>query len=133
MRKLTVLQLLPSLESGGVERGTLEVSRALVQAGHESRVISAGGRLVNELEQAGGKHITWDIGKKSLFTLRYIYRLGKYLKNNPVDIIHARSRLPAWIAYLAWKKINPSIRPRFITTVHGLYSVKKYKRLPLKL
>jgi glycosyltransferase involved in cell wall biosynthesis len=129
MPKLTVLQMLPSLNSGGVERGTLEVSRALVQAGHDSRVMSAGGRMVSELEQAGSQHLTWAVGKKSLFTLKYISRLRHYLENNPVDILHARSRLPAWIAYLAWKKMDPATRPRFITTVHGLYSVKKYSSI----
>lgn len=126
------MQLLPSLDSGGVERGTLEVSQALCQAGHRSIVISAGGRLVPELEKAGAEHIQWGIGKKSLLSLRYVYHLRRYLEKHPVDILHARSRLPAWIAYLAWKGMDKHTRPRFITTVHGLYSVKKYSSIMMR-
>lgn len=126
---ITVMQCLPSLDAGGVERGTLEISQALCQAGHHSIVISSGGRLVPELEKTGAKHIEWAIGKKSLFTLRYVLRLRRYLERHPVDILHARSRLPAWIAYLAWKGMDKNTRPRFVTTVHGLYSVKKYSSI----
>jgi glycosyltransferase involved in cell wall biosynthesis len=126
---MTVVQLLPSLESGGVERGTIEVAKALCDAGHRSIVISAGGRLVQALESMGAEHVQWDIGKKSLLTLRYVFRLRRYLKNNRVDILHARSRLPAWVAYLAWKGLDVGKRPRFVTTVHGLYSVKKYSAI----
>ena len=130
--KFTVMQVLPSLESGGVERGTLEVSKALCQAGHRSIVVSAGGRMVPELEQAGAEHIEWTIGKKSLSTFKYVLRLRRYLKKHPVDILHARSRLPAWIAYLAWKGMDKNTRPRFVTTVHGLYSVKKYSSIMIR-
>jgi glycosyltransferase involved in cell wall biosynthesis len=129
---MTVVQLLPSLESGGVERGTIEVSRALCEAGHRSIVISAGGRLVQALETMGAEHVQWDIGKKSLLSLRYVFRLRRFLQNNPVDILHARSRLPAWLAYLAWKGMAVNKRPRFVTTVHGLYSVKKYSAIMTK-
>ncbi len=124
--KLTVLQLLPSLESGGVERGTLEVANELVRRGHRSLVMSSGGRLVEALERAGSKHITWDIGKKSLFALRFVPRLRSILSEQRIDIVHARSRLPAWIAWLAWRGMNPATRPHFVTTVHGLYSVSRY-------
>jgi phosphoserine phosphatase len=62
---LTVLQVLPALESGGVERGTLEVAEYLVAKGHTSYVISAGGRLVGNLVQAGSHHLSWPIGKKN--------------------------------------------------------------------
>jgi len=131
-RKMTVLQLLPSLDSGGVERGTIEVSKALCQAGHHSIVMSAGGRLVSELEKMGAQHIQWDIGKKSLSTLRYVFRLRSYLKKNDIDILHARSRLPAWIAWFAWKSMKVAHRPHFVTTVHGLYSVKKYSSIMMR-
>ncbi|HEX7971117.1 MAG TPA: glycosyl transferase, partial [Thiobacillus sp.] len=66
--KLTVLQLLPSLQSGGVERGTLEVAQALVEHGHRALVISASGRLVAPLTKIGAEHFAWPIGKKSLRT-----------------------------------------------------------------
>ncbi len=126
---MTVVQLLPSLESGGVERGTVEVARALCEGGHRAIVISAGGRLVQALEAIGAEHVQWDIGKKSLLTLKYVLRLRRYLKNNNVDIVHARSRLPAWVAWLAWRSMAVKQRPRFVTTVHGLYSVKKYSAI----
>ena len=58
MKKLTVIQTLPALDAGGVERGTLEIARALVTAGHRSIVISNGGRLVKQLEAEGSEHIT---------------------------------------------------------------------------
>lgn len=128
-QRLTVVQVLPALESGGVERGTLEVARYLVQQGHRSIVISAGGRLVEQLEKEGSEHICWPIGKKSLFTLRLLPRLRRFLKDNGVDILHARSRFPAWISFLAWKGMPEPNRPRFITTVHGRYSVSPYSRI----
>ena len=130
--KLTVVQLLPELESGGVERGTLEVAAELVRQGHRSIVISAGGRMVEQLEREGSEHVRWDIGKKSLLTFRYIFQLRKFLKKNSIDILHARSRLPAWIAYLAWKGMDKNNRPHFITTVHGQYSVSKYSSVMVR-
>jgi glycosyltransferase involved in cell wall biosynthesis len=125
-RPLTVVQTLPALEGGGVERGTLEVAAELVRCGHRSIVISAGGRLMDELVAAGSEHVAWPIGNKSLTTLRLIPRLRRWLKQESVDIIHARSRLPAWIAYLAWKGMPEVGRPRFVTTCHGAHSVNRY-------
>lgn len=129
IRKLTVLQMLPALESGGVERGTLEIGKYLVEHGHRSIVISAGGQLVEQLVREGSEHLAWDIGRKSLWTLHLIPRLRRFLSENKVDILHARSRMPAWICYLAWKGMDPQMRPRFVTTVHGLYSVNAYSAI----
>jgi glycosyltransferase involved in cell wall biosynthesis len=126
---LTVLQLLPTLESGGVERGTLEVAAALVAAGHRSIVISAGGRLVEALIGAGSEHITLPVGRKSLHALLQVRPLRRLLQTERVDILHARSRVPAWIAWLAWRGMAAERRPRFITTVHGLYSVNRYSAI----
>ncbi len=128
-KKLTVLQLLPALESGGVERGTLEIAQALVEHGHRTLVMSAGGRQVAPLVASGAEHFTWLIGKKSLKTLVLVGTLRKFLLEHQVDIIHARSRVPAWIAYLAWRGMNPLTRPRFVTTVHGMYGVNRYSRI----
>lgn len=125
-QSMTVLQTLPALESGGVERGTLEIARALVAAGHRSLVLSAGGRLVEQLEREGSRHIAWPVGRKSLFTLALVPRLRRLLRDEGVDILHARSRMPAWVAWLAWRGMPPQARPRFVTTVHGLYSVNAY-------
>jgi glycosyltransferase involved in cell wall biosynthesis len=128
-RSLTVVQVLPALESGGVERGTLEVGKFLVERGHRSIVISGGGRMVAQLEREGSEHVAWDIGRKSPGTLRLIPRLRRFLIENKVDILHARSRVPAWICYLAWRGMAPGARPRFVTTVHGLYSVNAYSAI----
>jgi glycosyltransferase involved in cell wall biosynthesis len=119
--------MLPALESGGVERGTLEVGRELVRQGHRSLVISTGGRLVSQLETEGSEHIHWSVSKRSyLLALRYVWRLRDLLRTERVDIVHVRSRHPAWVAWLAWRGMSPNERPRFVTTAHGLYSVNWY-------
>ena len=123
---LTVLQVLPALNGGGVERGTLEVAAALAQRGHRSLVISAGGRHVDRLEAAGSRHIEWPIGAKTPLALRWVRPLRRLLLEEQIAILHARSRLPAWVAWLAWRGLPPERRPRFLTTVHGLYSVNSY-------
>ena len=111
-RKLTVLQVLPALNAGGVERGTLEIGKALVENGHRSLVMSGGGRMVEQLLAEGSEHFSWPIGKKNLWTLRLIWQLRRFLKTQKVDVLHLRSRMPAWVGYLAWKGMDPAIRPR---------------------
>ena len=121
-RRLTVVQLLPALEAGGVERSTLEIADALVKAGHRAIVVSAGGRLVPQLSALGGEHVTLDIGRKSLATLRHVPALRRLFAQ--ADIVHARSRLPAWLARFALRGMQST--PRFVTTVHGLNSPSRY-------
>ena len=123
---MKVVQALPALDSGGVEQGVLEVGAALVAAGHESIVVSAGGRLVGPLEEAGSRHVRRDIGRKSLATLLRAPALRRWLANERPDILHVRSRLPAWVAWRAWRAMPAHARPRFVTTVHGLYSPGAY-------
>ncbi|MDQ2696629.1 MAG: glycosyltransferase family 4 protein [Pseudomonadota bacterium] len=123
---MTVVQMLPALQGGGVEKGTLEVARHLVQRGHRSIVISAGGRLVEQLEREGSRHLAWDVGAKRLRTLRWVGRLRRFLQETRPDILHLRSRLPAWIGWWAWKGLPPGQRPHLVTTVHGRYSVGRY-------
>ena len=94
-RPLTVLQLLPALEAGGVERSTIEVSAALVRAGHRALVASAGGRLLPALRAAGAEHLELDLGRTSLATLRLVRPLRRLRQELGVDIVHARARLPA--------------------------------------
>lgn len=126
MRRLTVVQLLPALESGGVERSTLEIAAALVAAGHRAIVVSAGGRLVPRLDAIGAEHVALDIGRKSLLTLRHARTLRALFAREHADIVHARSRLPAWLAVLALRGMPTGARPRFVTTVHGLNSPSRY-------
>ncbi len=128
-KQLTILQLLPDLESGGVEKGTLEVAKAIVDAGHKSIVMSAGGRLVKRLEEEGSKHIQWDLGKKSPLTFFQGKKLRSWLQKNDIDIVHARSRMPAWVTWLAWRKMPLNHRPHFVTTMHGLNSVSRYSKI----
>ena len=128
-RRLTVMQLLPQLDVGGVERGTLQIAEALIAAGHRAIVVSAGGRLVPELEACGAEHVTLAIGAKRLGTLRHIGALRDCLRRERVDVVHARSRLPAWIGYLALRGLQASMRPAWVTTVHGPYSVNRYSRI----
>ena len=127
-RRLTVVQLLPQLDVGGVERGTVQIAQALVAAGHRAIVISAGGRLVPELDVGGAEHVRLAIGDKRLASLRHIGTLRDYLRANQVDVVHARSRLPAWLGWLALRGLGP-LKPAWLTTVHGPYSVNAYSRI----
>lgn len=128
-KTLRVIQILPALDAGGVERCTLETARALVAAGHESIVISNGGRLVAQLEAEGSRHILMPVHRKSLSSLFQVSPLRQLLRDIQPDILHARSRVPAWIAWLAWRKLPLSLRPHFVTTMHGLNSVSFYSAI----
>jgi len=125
-RPLVVVQLLPALESGGVERSTIEIADALQRAGHRAIVVSAGGRLVPALEATGARHVTLAVGAKSLLAPWRALRLRWLLKRLDADIVHARSRLPAWLARWALRGRPEGTRPRFVTTVHGLNSPSRY-------
>lgn len=131
-RRLTVVQMLPALESGGVEKGTLEVGRHLVQHGHRSIVIAAGGRLVEQLTGEGSEHLAWPVGAKRLSTLRYIGKVREFLARERPDILHLRSRLPAWIGYRAWRGLPAGSRPRLVTTVHGPYTPGWYSSVMVR-
>jgi glycosyltransferase involved in cell wall biosynthesis len=128
--KLAVLQILPALNLGGVERGTVEVADALVRDGHRSIVVSAGGVLRGRLVDCGSEHIDWPVGRKSPTVLTLIPRLRRLLCH--VDIVHCRSRLPAWLTYLAWRSLPERTRPIFLTTVHGPYSVNRYSAIMVR-
>jgi glycosyltransferase involved in cell wall biosynthesis len=127
-QRLTVVQLLPALNAGGVERSTLEMGRALVAAGHRSIVISAGGALVDTLTAQGSEHITIDIGAKRFGTLKHIWTLKRLFQKWRPDIVHARSRLPGWIGKLAINEMSRP-KPHFVTTVHGLNSKSYYSSI----
>ena len=126
-RALTVVQLIPALEAGGAERSALEIARALVAQGHRSIVVSAGGHLVERLCAEGSEHIHMPIGRKTIGSLGQIPALRALFKREHVDIVHARSRLPAWLGWLALRGLAG--RPRFVTTAHGLNSTGRYSAI----
>lgn len=126
---MKVVQVLPDLNGGGVEKGTLEVAASLVERGRESVVISAGGRMVEQLEAEGSRHVCWDLGRKSPLTFRHIWALRRWLHEERPDILHLRSRMPAWVCWLAWRGMPVEARPHLVTTVHGLYSVSRYSSI----
>ena len=128
-RILTVMQVLPELDVGGVERGTVEVAQALTRAGHRAIVVSAPGRLVAALDACGAEYIPLAVGAKRLGSLSHISSLRKVIIDHQIDIVHARSRLPAWLAYQALKPLKGAARPAWITTVHGPYSINRYSRI----
>lgn len=126
---MKVLQIIPELNSGGVEVCTLQVAQHLVKKGHKSLVISNGGKQVATLEAVGSRHITMPVHRKNPLTLLQVRKLRALIRREKPDIIHSRSRVPDWIAYLVWRKLPPQDRPRFITSVHGLHSVNRYSKI----
>lgn len=115
---MKILQILPELNVGGVETGTLDLSKYLVRLGHKVVVVSAGGALVKELEACGAKHYALPVHKKSIISVfKLIPQLAEIIKKEEIGIVHARSRVPAWIAYFACRKTGAV----FITTCHGYY------------
>lgn len=122
-----VLQVLPALDTGGVERGAVDVAIALKQQGGEPLVASAGGYYERSLKRHGIRHIKMPLKAKNPLSLFFNYlRLKKIIAVYKVQIVHARSRAPAWSAYYAAKHTNV----KFITTFHGTYNfsnrIKKF-------
>ncbi len=127
MKQPVILQVLPQMRTGGVERGTIEIAGAIVRAGWRALVVSAGGSMIPNLIYAGGEHITLPLASKNPFIIwRNARALEKVIHHYKVDIVHARSRAPAWSAWLAAKRTNTA----FVTTFHGVYGLeprlKKY-------
>lgn len=130
-KKPVVLQILPSLESGGVERGTIDIARALKNDGFTSLVASKGGVLVYQLREQGIEHITLPLHSKNPITIyRNIKRLVEVIKKYKIDIVHVRSRAPMWSAHYACKKTATKL----VSTVHGTYSLKfwRWEKFSLK-
>lgn len=116
---MNILQILPALDVGGVETGTVDLARYLVANGHKAIVVSSGGRLVREIDRIGSRHYSLPVNKKSLFTMiKMVGCLRDIIRKEDIDIVHARSRVPALIAYFACRQTNRV----FITTAHGYYS-----------
>lgn len=132
---MKILQILPSLQMGGVERGTIEVAQALKAAGIPNAVASAGGPMVEALEHLGVPHFTLPLKSKNPFTIRAnAGRLAELAKKEGVTLMHVRSRAPAWSTYWASKKCGIP----WISTFHGVYGTSPgflkipYNRVMLK-
>lgn len=126
---MKILQILPELNAGGVERGTLEIAAHLARSGHEALVVSNGGRLVGALEASGARHFALPVHKKRIGTLLQVRPLRRLFAEERPDIVHIRSRVPGWITWLALRKLPPETRPRLVSTVHGFYSVNAYSAI----
>jgi glycosyltransferase involved in cell wall biosynthesis len=129
-----VLQVLPSLDTGGVERGTVDIAAAVVKSGGTAIVVSSGGLMVRELERTGARHIAMPVHSKNpLVMWQNVSRLVRLIEKHDVDIVHVRSRAPAWSAYYAAKRTQRA----FVTTFHGTYShtnifKRAYNRIMLR-
>jgi glycosyltransferase involved in cell wall biosynthesis len=127
MAEPRVLQVLPELNQGGVERGTIDIANALVDAGYSTFVCSFGGKLVAELEKLNVTHIKLPVHSKNPITIiKNIFKLKDIIKQNEINIVHARSRAPAWSSYFACWLTGCN----FVTTFHGAYgaehSIKRF-------
>ena len=123
---MKTLQLVPAMEQGGVERGVVEVNRVIVAAGWENVVVSAGGRLADEIVKDGGRHVTMDVKSKNPFT--YFSRsaaLRRLLEAEKPDVVCAHSRVPAWL----FKRANAKLRLPWITFAHGANSISWYSKI----
>ena len=116
-----ILQVLPALSLGGVERGTVEIAQAIAAAGWRAVVASSGGPLAAEIEREGGEHVTLPLnGKNPLAIWANVGRLRRLIREREISIVHARSRAPAWSAWYATRQTGA----RFVTTFHGFYSAR---------
>ncbi|MQR98131.1 glycosyltransferase family 4 protein [Gluconobacter aidae] len=117
-RSPVILQVLPALGTGGLERGAVEIASAITHGGGTALVASRPGRLLVQLRHAGGRHIALDLKKKSPFAvLRRARDLQAIIQHEGVDLVHARSRIPAWAAWIACRRENIPL----VTTWHGVH------------
>jgi glycosyltransferase involved in cell wall biosynthesis len=116
-----ILQIVPELSAGGAERTTIEMAEAITLGGGRALVISAGGRLEGELAEAGGELIRFPVRTKNPAAILFnALRLARLIRQRGVSLVHARSRAPAWSAFIAARRT----RRCFVTTYHGIYNQK---------
>lgn len=119
VKRPTILQIIPQLDTGGAERTTVEMAEAIVTAGGRALVLADGGRLCAEVQAAGAEMIHFPAATKNpLHILKNADAIARIIRHKGVDLIHARSRAPAWSAYLAARRTDI----RFVTTYHGIYN-----------
>jgi len=116
---MNILQILPQLNVGGVETGTVDLAKYLIRHGHRCVVVSAGGNLVDELRGAGISHYELPVESKAFWVMfKAAAELGRIIAREKIDVVHARSRVPAWVGFMACRKTGTA----FVTTAHGHYS-----------
>ena len=115
----TILQVIPSLDAGGAEQSTLDVADALAAVGARSLVLSEGGRMVRDIEAGGSIWLPFPAATKNpLMMARNVLRMQELCRQHRVDLIHVRSRAPAWTALSVARRLKLP----FVTTYHGAYS-----------
>ncbi len=122
-----IMQIIPSLGAGGAEQGCIDIADAITRAGGKAIIVSNGGYRVSELTRSGAEHIDLPVHSKNPFVMwKNIGRLRKIIKQHNVNIVHARSRAPAWSA---WRACNGT-SAHFMTTCHAPYNISgEAKRL----
>ena len=115
---MKILHIVPALETGGVETGTIDLAISLKRLGEEIIVISSGGMLVKDLEDNGITHIKLPVHSKSPLSFSVIPKVASIIKSKKIDLVHASSRMPAWVGFSACK----FTKTPFITSCHGFYS-----------
>lgn len=123
---MKIVQLVPAMEQGGVERGVVEMNRAIVARGWENVVVAKNGRLLDEIEQDGGRVVRLDVKSKNPLTALWRARqLRKLLEREKPDVVNAHSRVPAWLFVLA----NRKLRIPWISFAHGANSISAYSKV----
>ncbi len=118
---MKVLQVTAALDQGGVERGTVEMADFIISQGGESFVASQGGRLVKDLEEGGTKHFLLPLARRNpLAILSSAWQLRKIIRRENIDLLHARSRAPAWATFFAGKMTGV----KMVTTFHGTHRIQ---------
>jgi len=130
---MNILQILPELNTGGVETGTIDLASVLVKQGHKIIVVSNGGVLIERLKQMGAVHYKLPVHSKSILSVfKCAKALADIIKQEQIQVVHARSRVPAIIAAIAVRRISSANLydhlPVLITTCHGYYSRHIFSR-----
>jgi glycosyltransferase involved in cell wall biosynthesis len=120
LKQKVILQIIPSLESGGVERGTIDIAKALKNQNFFPIVISSGGVLTYDLKEAKIHHFELNVKSKNPLTIFLnIKKIAEIINEHKVDLVHVRSRAPMWSAYYACRET----KTKLISTIHGTYSL----------
>lgn len=115
----TILQIIPRLDAGGAERTTIDIAAALAERGARALVASRGGRLISELQAKGGIWLPFPADAKQPLAMALdVPRLVGIIRAEAVDLVHARSRAPAWVA----RGATGLAKLPLVTTYHGSYS-----------